>query len=125
VDPTCSRCSRRRREEEAVGLGIPIDALSDETRPDGRVLTEGAGWNHIAGELVCPQCVTVDEDHELAMSFISMVEAEVSRTQSVNGDAVPHHTPLIAYAMVLRERLRAAPPPPEWGPAGPSPGEPT
>ncbi|MEO6701331.1 MAG: hypothetical protein ABIP57_07525, partial [Jatrophihabitantaceae bacterium] len=95
MDPTCSRCGRARGEDEVVGIGIPIEILSDDIRADGRLLREGTGWNQVAGELVCPECVTVDEERDVVMSFITMVEAEVVRQQSLSADPLPYQTPLI------------------------------
>lgn len=114
---TCARCGRSPRAEELVGPGMALDRMSDDADPEGRVLLEGKAWARVVSADVCPDCLTPEEERELARSYIQMIEAEVERLQASGGSGEPHEAALIRYALVLRSRLADAnqgyPPPPE------------
>ena len=86
--------------------------MSEHAGIDGRVLLEGQTWARISDEDICPQCLTAEEEQELARSYIQLVEAEIARSQATGSDPHPHEEALIAYALVLRSRLATPPPPP-------------
>ena len=97
---TCSRCGRARRPEESTGPGSALEFMSEQAGIDGRVLLEGQTWARISDEDICPQCLTAEEEQELARSYIQLVEAEIARSQATGSDPHPHEEALIAYALV-------------------------
>ena len=115
---TCARCGRVQGHEELTWQGSALASMPEHADVDGRVLLEGNAWARIADQDICPDCLTAEEEQELARSYIDLLEAEVRRSQAAGTDPTPHEAALISYALVLRSRLastderKPTPPPP-------------
>jgi hypothetical protein len=113
---SCSRCGRAQRHKELTWQGSVLGLMRDEADIDGRVLFEGQAWGRIADQDICPECISAEEEQELARSYVDLVEQEVTRLQAAGDEPSAHEAALIAYALVLRSRLadadqRTLPPP--------------
>lgn len=100
----CSRCDRVREPDELRDLGELVGSVDHEPY-DRPLLRDPGPWASIDGVDVCPQCQTSREQEEIARRAVAMVEADVARSQDEHSDRTRGEAALIAFAMLLRERL--------------------
>src|SRR3978361_1942349 len=95
---TCSRCGRGRRADELIGPGISLGNLRPREALQGGPLLGEKVWAQLDGEDVCPDCLTIGEERELARSYVELVEREIARLTASGEDPDSIEAPLVAYA---------------------------
>lgn len=103
----CSRCDRVRGPDEFTGLGELVGSVSKQPPLAGSLLGDPGPWAEIDGLDVCPQCQTPREREDVARRTVALIEARISRLQDEHAEPTQGESPLIAFAMLARERLAA------------------